>query len=104
MSRSLRDLDVRDLLEHWEAEISRARHWQEFAQLPVPKGDEEIRADNEERFSLAVARCAAVRRHALERRPDLFGAYPWPAGFGDYDEALSDLDRKLAERRAKENS
>ena len=99
---SLRELSDHELLEVWYAELATARHWQEFAELPPIRGDVETKEREVERFSLAISRCAAVRKHALERRPDLFMPYRWPAALGPYEKALEDLDRRLAEQRTKE--
>jgi hypothetical protein len=104
--RSLAELSDSELLAKYRAEIAGALHWQEFAELPVVKGHEDSHADSEERFRLAVCRAAAVRRHALSRSEDqspdaLSAAYPWPWGRG-YEEALAELDRRLARRDALE--
>lgn len=97
MCKTLKGLSDAALLRLYRAELAEARHHQEeFAELPAPQGDRALQADNDERFTLAVARCAAVRRHALQRTAPDPSAYPRPRGFGAYGSAVSDPERRPA--------
>jgi hypothetical protein len=91
MSRSLKELTDAGLFRLYRQEVADANFAREFAELPPPRGGNG--KPEQERYALALARCAAVRRHGSERTPPVLMSWPFP---DPYDEALRDLDKRLA--------